>query len=666
MTVPGSTPYVNSLGQTVSFVQNVTNNNYAISSEATDFSDFKAKLIDELSPLYDPSNLTYTGKAQIAVPPTMYNNLHLQALGATVTPVYYDEQREVGVDSANGFVRATVPPIIAYYLVDLPYSKTVDAATVGLPPTPEVALDNFFKTLPNAPITIDQLYTDFETYFNSLRTQIMSYTPSTVSLNPNGPSDVTSVFGHQILQFLQNSNGAGSDNFTASKDLYFLLQNTTTNNGGFFTVNGPGGSFFDTDVISTGTIKSPTVYKFDPNGGAPIVILSAGTSYPLLFDKNHPGVYPVGQSAGGTIVSLATGGGSQLIPGSSPGSFANEILVKDTKSAPILGSGDRTYFINNGNTFPEGTAFRIAVGRTLERNYQLALNQNFGYSNLTDPTGNPTGDFAGITTFKSFDESVSWVNAFLASINPLLYTSPSSGNANALLSAMSTSLTTTALLQNQTVAKLQADVNSMITDPADLLRYEAIYKALFPRNSLPQFQSFLTTFHDSQVTKNGYFNPSYAFPDFIQSVETTFNASLASNAVRDTFLKPMDADKVLIILNLYKLISTFLNTIQSVAQAQANRLIKLSSWQKAYTYLLAQVPVIKSSQISDTTQRSEINTGANANYRTNIQTYQSLVADDIKTLQSNVNQSNDAMSQQTNYCTSLIQEMSTLLSAIYR
>ena len=48
-----------------------------------------------------------------------------------------------------------------------------------------------------------------------------------------------------------------------------------------------------------------------------------------------------------------------------------------------------------------------------------------------------------------------------------------------------------------------------------------------------------------------------------------------------------------------------------------------------------------------------------------MQSRQALVGDDAKALQSNVNQSNDAVTQQSNLGTAILQELSTLLSEIF-
>jgi hypothetical protein len=97
----------------------------------------------------------------------------------------------------------------------------------------------------------------------------------------------------------------------------------------------------------------------------------------------------------------------------------------------------------------------------------------------------------------------------------------------------------------------------------------------------------------------------------------------------------------------------------------------LTQWQKAYTDALAQVHTFISGSVDiggtssgDVTARNDLNK-LNSSLIQTMQNRQSVVSDDAKALQSNVNQSNDAVNQQSNLGTAIIQELGTLLSSIY-
>lgn len=119
-------------------------------------------------------------------------------------------------------------------------------------------------------------------------------------------------------------------------------------------------------------------------------------------------------------------------------------------------------------------------------------------------------------------------------------------------------------------------------------------------------------------------------------------------------------------------------SLQNVAAAQANRLEFLTDWQKAYTDAMNQIHTFvanngdyigkgQTGHISTDwaeTARNNLNQ-LNANYTQVMQNRQSVINDDAKALQSNVQQSNDAVSQQSNLGSSILQDFSTLLSAMF-
>lgn len=141
-----------------------------------------------------------------------------------------------------------------------------------------------------------------------------------------------------------------------------------------------------------------------------------------------------------------------------------------------------------------------------------------------------------------------------------------------------------------------------------------------------------------------------------------------------TSLKPAKFGKVLILNRVFAALVDMTQALQQVAATQAERLDFLSKWQQAYTDEMNQVHVFAANNgdtvddPSDTAIgnfRSDMNQ-QNSTYTEEMRSNREIVSDDAKGLQSYVNQSNDAVQQQTNMATAIIQEFSTILAALYR
>lgn len=123
----------------------------------------------------------------------------------------------------------------------------------------------------------------------------------------------------------------------------------------------------------------------------------------------------------------------------------------------------------------------------------------------------------------------------------------------------------------------------------------------------------------------------------------------------------------------FRIVLKMVNSLQNIAAVQAQRLTFMSTWQKAYTDAMAQIHTFAKdngdSFSADTTDaataRDDLNR-LNATYTTTLQNRQSVVSDDAKALQSNVNQSNDSVNQHLNLANSLLDQLKTLLGSIYR
>lgn len=138
--------------------------------------------------------------------------------------------------------------------------------------------------------------------------------------------------------------------------------------------------------------------------------------------------------------------------------------------------------------------------------------------------------------------------------------------------------------------------------------------------------------------------------------------------------------KTLLINRIFNLLNGMIVVLQKAAAAQANQLNVLTQWQKAYTDTMDQIhsfgtgsndywdqlPSSSSSYNADKLNalQTTLNT-TNSNYTTQLQNERSIVSDGAKSLQTNLNQTTDAVNQQTSLATSLLQEISTLTSTIF-
>lgn len=126
------------------------------------------------------------------------------------------------------------------------------------------------------------------------------------------------------------------------------------------------------------------------------------------------------------------------------------------------------------------------------------------------------------------------------------------------------------------------------------------------------------------------------------------------------------------ILNrIFDLIVAMLATLQRTATAQADRLTFDTQWQKAYTDVMNQIHVFTKGSTDSAAFTSSDTTRANLNqlnsqYTETLRNRRSIISDDAKAVQSNVNQSNDAVNQQSTLGTSILQQLTTLLSSVFK
>ncbi len=173
----------------------------------------------------------------------------------------------------------------------------------------------------------------------------------------------------------------------------------------------------------------------------------------------------------------------------------------------------------------------------------------------------------------------------------------------------------------------------------------------------------------TDVSEGGspYFVPSHNFDEWFEELRQDF--------IHQNFVSSVDTNtdtELLVIDRILRLLISIIDILQRVSAVQANRLGFLTDWQSAYTDQLADVPQFAQGDDplggGNTDQknfRSEMNARMQA-ITEKIRAWRSAVQDQAKAMQSTINQSQDAANQQTQMSTSIIQQLSTILSQIFR
>ena len=141
-----------------------------------------------------------------------------------------------------------------------------------------------------------------------------------------------------------------------------------------------------------------------------------------------------------------------------------------------------------------------------------------------------------------------------------------------------------------------------------------------------------------------------------------------------------ETHRTLVIDRILRLLILLIDVLQRITASQASRLTFLTQWQSAYTELLTEVPKFTR---GDGTPVGSPNKGGPSQGEKNdwarseanqhfekitqiIQARRNTVQDEAKQLQTSLNSSQDAANQQTQIATALLQQLSTLLSQIFR
>jgi hypothetical protein len=202
------------------------------------------------------------------------------------------------------------------------------------------------------------------------------------------------------------------------------------------------------------------------------------------------------------------------------------------------------------------------------------------------------------------------------------------------------------------------------TGPYDIASFEKVYLAFgFPA---ADFATKLKEFYDSQVADTGWFIPSQAFKDWFEQMRTDYLKSLELSTVGAA-----NGDRLLVIDRILRLLIAMIDVLQRVSASQAERLTFLTHWQQVYTNQLNDVHIFSKGDDTTVGEKGDANAIGSAN--TIMQTQQekirgrrSAIQDEAKQMQTVINQSQDAANQQTNMATAILQQMSSILSTIYR
>lgn len=228
--------------------------------------------------------------------------------------------------------------------------------------------------------------------------------------------------------------------------------------------------------------------------------------------------------------------------------------------------------------------------------------------------------------------------------------------------------------------------------PADLLPAAEDYFVRFAHipdymNVVAAFTSGLTDAQQASIFKNFivnlYFNPannnafrlSADIGPFIDKMSANYLAALTGSSTNVNSSVSGSFPKVRILQRIYALIVEMIGVIQEVTASQSQQLKIMTQVQADMTSLMNDIHVFTSGDGSevdsssstsvDQTNRDSLNTVGTA-WSDTIRANRDFLQNAAKSYQSNINSSNDAVNQQASMATSFIQELSTLLGAIYR
>jgi hypothetical protein len=180
----------------------------------------------------------------------------------------------------------------------------------------------------------------------------------------------------------------------------------------------------------------------------------------------------------------------------------------------------------------------------------------------------------------------------------------------------------------------------------------------------------------SDVGQNSGVNNSPKASEFENNMSTSGVSSSERNDLDEisesdqTSLARGEFWRTRILNRLVRLIIEYLETLQHVAVVQSERLTLFAQWQKAYTDVMSQIIVFtkddkRGMDPEDSETRNQWNQ-RNMSYTETLRNYRSVVGDDAKAFQPNVNLSNDGVNKNANLATTILQEMMAVINSIFK
>lgn len=217
------------------------------------------------------------------------------------------------------------------------------------------------------------------------------------------------------------------------------------------------------------------------------------------------------------------------------------------------------------------------------------------------------------------------------------------------------------------------------TGAISLAAYKEVYLAFGFEES--EFADRLIDFYKDAVKstgngdpKNGWFIPSHNFDEWFEELREDFVTIHAVSSVDDIHSHEgsKSAEGLLVIDRILRLLISISDTLQLLSAAQAERIGFYTVWQEKYTDLQSKVPLLQPGGqiVGDTSpQHKDIRAQVNPSFQAMLQkvrTRRSAVQDEAKQMQTSVGQSQDTANQQVQMGTALLQQLSTILSSIFR
>lgn len=216
----------------------------------------------------------------------------------------------------------------------------------------------------------------------------------------------------------------------------------------------------------------------------------------------------------------------------------------------------------------------------------------------------------------------------------------------------------------------------------DALSYEQVWYSFFPGPTATEFAASLKEFYDDILKETGggspatgWFIPSQVFHKWYDKVRQDYlHQGSASSVELRTTVSTGTARRTLVLDRILRLLIEVIDVLQRVSAAQAQRLNFLTAWQSAYTEMLVNVPQYAQGDGSPLSHqnddsklfRNEVVNPHMQSILENVRAKRSAVQDEAKQLQTSINSSQDAANQQTQMATALLQQISGILSQIYR